>query len=52
MEIGDLFQKRFIGPRFILAMLIILGFILGKVDSITTGLILAFYFGSHVTQNK
>lgn len=48
MAIEDYFEKEFISARFILAILIIVGFVMGQVDATTTGIILAFYFGSKV----
>jgi hypothetical protein len=42
-------QSGIISARFILAMLIIVGFVFGYVDQMTAGLIIAFYFGSNST---
>ena len=47
MPIEDFVEKEFISARFILAILVIAGFVLGKVDMEIAGLILAFYFGSN-----
>jgi hypothetical protein len=46
MPLEDYFEKGFISARFLLALLIIVGFILGKVDSTVAGIIIAFYFGT------
>ena len=51
INIGPYIQKSFIGARFILAMMIIAGYMYGSVDSETAKLILLFYFASHINTN-
>ena len=42
-------QSELISARFLIALLVIIGYIFGKIDENTTGYIIAFYFGSNGT---
>ena len=50
MPISDYVEQGLISARFILAVLIILGFLIGRVDATIAGIIIAFYFGSQVVK--
>ena len=45
-------QSELISARFLIAILVIVGYIFGRIEENTAGYIIAFYFGSNAVTQK